>query len=145
MRRLITIALIIMALTPATALAKVYSKAETRAVIREAAAFYHVPSRWLQNAAIDIIYDGAHESGGDEKARNGNCVGILQFYHNEAKHPHNCGWHPTGKTKSLAKKHGHPLSKWRECGICSLYRFTKSYQQGGASAIQQHWAATLGR
>lgn len=146
MRRL-TLTLILLLTIPTTAQARVFTKAETRRTVREAAHFYHVPSRWIEDAAIDIIYTGVHphipdkdearESNGDEKAgARKRCKGLLAF---------DPRWNPTGKTKTLAKKHGHELKDWKLCGECSIYRMVKSYQMGGRAAIRRGWRSTLGR
>ena len=124
---------------PTIAYGETYSRTKTRSIVTEAAQYYHLSKTatiWLKNAAIDIIYTGRHESSGSTSAGKGHsCVGILQF---------NRSWHLTIALTKL-KKRLHIHGDWRLSGKLSLYRFVKSYKDGGKAAIRRHWKATLGR
>lgn len=137
--RILVIVLLALIMMPAVAYGKTYSRATTRIVITEAAHYYHLSkasTTWLKNAAIDIIYTGRHESSGSTTAGKGHsCVGILQF---------DRSWHLT-KALTKLKSRLHIHGDWRLSGKLSLYRFVKSYKDGGKAAIRRHWKATLGR
>jgi hypothetical protein len=133
---LITALLII----PATAHARTpWSKDRTTLEVRRACNRYGISrtgTAWLQRAAVDIIYTGAHESSGRWWAVGGQHRGILQFTpswnQNRAdkiRHARDHGWH----------------SDWRYCPSCSIYRFARVYKEGGRAKIEQHWKATLYR
>ncbi len=132
------IAVMLIAFTlPSEAFAETLSRTETRKLVTQAAKHHHLPAsdrRWLRAAAVDIIYTGAHESGGSTHAGRG-CVGLLQF---------DRGWHANRTERRIARKAGH-RADWRLSGRASIYRFVRVYKQGGKPAIRRHWAATLGR
>jgi len=137
-RKLIITALIALALfaIPTTAHAETWSKARTRKEVKAAAAHYKVPSAWITDAAIDIIYEGAHESGGSTHAGKGrSCVGILQF---------NSSWHANKYEWKLSRAEGH-TKDWRLSGRASIHRFVRVYRDGGKAAIKRHWRASYGR
>lgn len=133
-----------------TAEAKTFTKSETRAIATQALSYYHVPKAeqtWAITSLIDIVYTGVHpcipdrkerrESSGDEKAgARKRCKGLLAF---------DPRWNATAKIRSLSKQHDHKVSAWKLCGVCSIYRYARSYDQGGKPAIRRHWRATLGR
>ena len=123
-------------LLPDSAHAETWSKDRTRREVRAAAAYYKVPSKWITDAAIDIVYDGAHESSGCTHAGKGtSCVGLFQF---------NRSWHASKKEWRLARAEGH-TKDWRLSGRASVYRFVRVYRDGGRAAIKRHWRATYGR
>lgn len=138
-RILIATLMICLMMIPSVAFGVTYSRAKTRTIVGQAASYYHLSksaTNWLKNAAIDIIYTGRHESGGSTSAGKGHsCVGILQF---------DSGWRLSASLKRM-KKHLHIHGDWRLSGTMSLYRFVKSYKDGGKAAIHRHWKATLGR
>lgn len=89
--------------------------------------------------AVDIVFDGRHESGGGwYTGANHACKGIFQF---------NSGWHlpksikKIGKTKHW-KYHKH---NWRLNAHASTYRFMYTYKHGGYRSIHNAWVATLGK
>lgn len=137
--RFIFLVVLVFVMIPTIAQAEVYSRAKTRTIVADACRYYHrskADTAWLQKTAIDIVYTGRHESGGSTRAGIGHeCVGILQF---------DSGWHLT-KSLTRLKARLHIRGPWRESGKLSLYRFVKSYKDGGKAAIRRHWKATLGR
>ena len=109
---------------PATAHAYTSNVERWRPVVRAQMEAQHVPlseRRWLENAAMRCI---SRESGGREKAKSGQHVGLLQF---------NRSWIRRSRTD------------WRWSGDYSIRRFVKAYKQGGKRNIRRHWKATVGR
>lgn len=133
--RILILALLVLIMIPTVAQAETYSRAKTRHIVADAAWYYHLNLSeriWLENAAIDIIYIGHHESGGNTSAGKAHeCVGILQF---------NSGWHFNLHERRYTMMHNTRLS-----GYASLYRFARVMRDGGKAAIRRHWSATLGR
>ena len=95
---------------------------------------HHIYSKARENTIINII---AHESTGRENARNGVCVGLLQF---------NSGW-KHNYSKHYFKKHH--IKGYRQdnrlSGSWSIHRIVMVYKQGGSRAVQRHWKATYRR
>lgn len=84
----------------------------------------------------EIINIIAHESGGNPRARNGSCVGLLQF---------NSGWRHN-YTSSYYKKHrinGRDYRDDRLSPYWSIYRIVKVYKEGGDRYVARHWRATI--
>jgi hypothetical protein len=133
------ITLVILLTTCSIAQAATYSRAKTRAIVTEAGRYYGLSRSeriWLKRAAIDIIYDGAHESsGGALTGLRKSCKGILQY---------DGGWNQVASVRRHGKHHNHRNGDWRLCGDCSLWRFVRTYDVGGKAAIRKHWKATLG-
>lgn len=142
--------LLVLALVPTTAGAaptfeglarkRVFTKADTRWVIGKAAKHYRLSdsdTAWLKRAAVDIVYDGAHESGGSVHAGRGrNCQGIVQF---------NRGWRISKyERRLLGKYEPHHRNEWRMSGIVSLYRMARVMRDGGKAAVRRHWHSTYG-
>jgi len=118
--------------------AGVWSKKRTKSVTTAVAKHYHIGKKgraWLRRAVVDIVYTGAHESGGSTNCTTGSHVGIFQF---------NTSWHLTKWQKKLKKKM-HFKRDWRRSGKLSIYRFVKVYQVAGKSKIKQHWVKTYGK
>lgn len=149
MRKLIALSLALVIVFPQSAPAaptfaslarkRVFSKSDVRWVVGKAAKRYDLSAsdtRWLKRAAIDIIFEGAHESGGDTHAgRKRECQGILQY---------NSGWGTIAYERRLLRKYERHTN-WRLSGIVSLYRMARVMRDGGKPAIRRHWKATLGR
>lgn len=96
---------------------------------------HHLWTKKRENQIINII---THESGGNSKARNGSCVGLLQF---------NNGW-KHNYSNSYYKKHsikGRNLADDRLSGYWSIHRIVHVYRDGGDKYVARHWAATINR
>ena len=93
---------------------------------------------WTQKRENDIINIIAHESGGNPKARNGACVGLLQF-DNGWKHNYSNSYFKKHKIKG-----GNPKDD-RLSGYWSIHRIVQVYKDGGDKAVRRHWAATINR
>lgn len=118
----------------APAHAETLSRSQVREIVTEAADHYHVKPEWISNAAIDIIFDGVHESSGGCHAgtrKHHACIGIVSFSRS---------WHFSKYERSLTTHKDPRLS-----GKASLYRFVRCYRDGGRKAIRKHWRASLGR
>ena len=116
---------------------KTISKGEALYELERACDYYKIPYSqrpWLEDAMLDIVWDGAHESSGGIHTRNG---GMMQFQ----------GWSQTNSVKRLAKRyhHRHDSDGWTHCAQCSIRRFAKAYKDGGKNTIRTHWKATYGR
>ncbi|MBK5210851.1 MAG: hypothetical protein JJE36_00765 [Coriobacteriia bacterium] len=76
------------------------------------------------------------ESGGNQTARNGSCVGLLQF---------NNGWKHTYSKAYFKKKHikGAYRKDARLSGSWSIRRVALVYKVGGNAAVRRHWIATI--
>jgi len=106
-----------------------------RATVRKQLKLQHIWSREKERRILNII---CHESSGHPGARNGSCVGLLQF---------NNGWRHN-YSKHWFKKH-HLTGKYhrdnRRNGSWSIYRIVRVYKVGGTRAVQRHWHSTYWR
>lgn len=84
---------------------------------------HNVWSKYNEALALNII---KHESGGNPKAKNGTCWGLMQF---------NSSW---------SQPHAHNRGSWRLNGKLAIHKFVHSIKEDpdNYSAIKQHWAAT---
>ena len=105
-----------------------------RAEVRSQLKRHHIYSKARENTIINII---AHESTGNQNARNGVCVGLLQF---------NSGWKHNYSQHYFKKHHirGYRRDN-RLSGSWSIHRIVMVYKQGGNAAVKRHWAATYRR
>jgi hypothetical protein len=103
---------------------KKLSKKDVRYIVKWAMKNRKVPKsqrKWLEKASIDIIFNGAAESHGNAKAKNGQYRGILQMGN---------GW---------------GTERQRMNPVTSIDWLARTYRQGGKYKVRQHWRATLGR
>ena len=110
-----------------------YVRKKWGAEIRSQLKRHKIYSKTRENQIINII---AHESGGNPKARNGSCVGLLQF---------NSGW-KHNYSNSYYKKHkikGKNPSDDRLSAYWSIHRIVQVYKEGGDRYVARHWAATI--
>jgi hypothetical protein len=139
--RLTTIILAAALLFPSAAYGKSWTPERLRKEVRTAAKHYKLTkadTKWLERAAVDIVFEGRRESNGSWYARNGGHLGIFQFYRKDGE-----GWK---RPKAICKKLG--ISKdidWRKSPRASTWRFVKVYADGNKKAVRRHWKATLGK
>ena len=115
-----------------------------------AAKYYHVYSPFIVTKALHIM---AGENGGSEHSKTSrSCIGLFQFdggwihsyYGKHFRAPlsaHLIRIHVVKNSKGQLVWRNHPKD-WRQCGTCSIYRFMKSYHDGGLRTIKSHWRAT---
>lgn len=102
-----------------------------RSEVRRQLKDQHVWTQSRENTVVRII---ARESTGSETARNGDCVGLLQF-NSDWKYDYSEAW--------FAHR---GLGTWhrdnRLSGKWSIRRIAVVYRDGGDRAVRRHWAAT---
>ena len=112
-----------------------YSKVSKkwRGEVRRQLKAQHVWTMSRENTVLRII---TRESGGSETARNGSCVGLLQF---------NNGWKHNYSKAYFNKKHikGAYHKDARLSGSWSIRRIARVYRIGGSAAVRSHWIATI--
>lgn len=123
--RLLVLAVLLVALTPATALAYPQSVERWRGVIRAEMASQNIPAAeraWLEKAALRCINGESRGNPMAGVARHKKYQGLFQF--------------------SPAFCRGRDM---RHSGYWSCRRFVKVYKQAGKRGIRRHWRATIGR
>jgi len=116
-----------------------WTKTQLTNKVEQASRVYHLTysqTKWLQKAALDIVFIGAAESHGAYWARNGQHAGMFQF---------TPSWSQNKYDRTRHRNHKYRVNDWRLCPCCSVLRFVRSYRDGGKSAIERHWKATLYR
>ena len=103
---------------------KVYSKTYVWRTAYKWAVYMHVPHpQWAASKCLRIAIAESHLNS---SARNGGCVGMLQFNRN---------WRTCYKCS-------HGFADWRKCGPCSIKAFMWIWKSKGTRAIRRHWRAT---